>query len=141
MAPNDKPHSAERGARILQHMSVGMRNEIIAGIGEFIGTFMFLFVPFVAVQVAAVTNTAVPVPPSDISGPVLRMQAPQNVSILYIAFAFGISLVVNAWIFFRISGSMFNPAVSLFVAPYGFMRVAADACFPVSFRRSPLPCF
>jgi glycerol uptake facilitator-like aquaporin len=32
---------------------------------------------------------------------------------LYIALAFGFSLLVNAWIFFRISGSLFNPAVSL----------------------------
>src|ERR1700685_837409 len=34
-------------------------------------------------------------------------------STLYIALAFGFSLLVNAWIFFRISGSLFNPAVSL----------------------------
>jgi aquaporin related protein len=32
---------------------------------------------------------------------------------LYIALAFGFSLLVNAWIYFRISGSLFNPAVSL----------------------------
>lgn len=34
-------------------------------------------------------------------------------STLYIALSFGFSLLVNAWIFFRISGSLFNPAVSL----------------------------
>lgn len=32
---------------------------------------------------------------------------------LYIALCFGFSLVVNAWIFYRISGGLFNPAVSL----------------------------
>jgi aquaporin related protein len=30
---------------------------------------------------------------------------------LYIALSFGFSLMVNAWIFFRISGGLFNPAV------------------------------
>lgn len=32
---------------------------------------------------------------------------------LYIALSFGFSLAVNAWIFFRVSGGLFNPAVSL----------------------------
>jgi aquaporin related protein len=30
---------------------------------------------------------------------------------LYISLSFGFSLMVNAWIFFRISGGLFNPAV------------------------------
>jgi glycerol uptake facilitator-like aquaporin len=32
---------------------------------------------------------------------------------LYRALSFGFSLAVNAWIFFRVSGGLFNPAVSL----------------------------
>ena len=32
---------------------------------------------------------------------------------LYISLSFGFSLAVNAWIFFRVSGGLFNPAVSL----------------------------
>jgi aquaporin related protein len=31
----------------------------------------------------------------------------------YIALSFGFSLAVNAWVFFRISGGLFNPAVTL----------------------------
>ena len=38
---------------------------------------------------------------------------------LYIALSFGFSLAVNAWIFFRISGGLFNPAVSLGMALVG----------------------
>jgi glycerol uptake facilitator-like aquaporin len=34
--------------------------------------------------------------------------------LLYIALCFGFSLAVNAWVFFRISGGLFNPAVSSF---------------------------
>lgn len=33
-------------------------------------------------------------------------------ALLYISMSFGFSLVVNAWVFFRISGGLFNPAVS-----------------------------
>lgn len=32
--------------------------------------------------------------------------------LLYIAIVFGFSLMVNVWVFFRISGGLFNPAVS-----------------------------
>lgn len=32
--------------------------------------------------------------------------------LLYIALVFSFSLMVNVWIFFRISGGLFNPAVS-----------------------------
>ena len=31
--------------------------------------------------------------------------------LLYVALSFGFSLAVNVWIFFRVSGGMFNPAV------------------------------
>jgi aquaporin related protein len=40
-------------------------------------------------------------------------------NLLYIALAFGFSLAVNAWIFFRVSGGLFNPAVSLGMALVG----------------------
>ena len=33
--------------------------------------------------------------------------------LLYISLSFGFSLAVNAWVFFRISGGLFNPAVRL----------------------------
>jgi len=32
---------------------------------------------------------------------------------IYVALSFGFSLLVNAWVFYRISGSLFNPAISL----------------------------
>jgi hypothetical protein len=35
------------------------------------------------------------------------------VTLMYIALSFGFSLAVSSWIFFRISGGLFNPAVSL----------------------------
>lgn len=71
-------------------------------VGEFCGTFMFLLLSFIGAQ-AAIDNN----PPNDGKGGAL---APQ--SLLYIASAFGSSLAINVWIFYRVTGGMFNPAVS-----------------------------
>ncbi|EEP79042.1 predicted protein [Uncinocarpus reesii 1704] len=72
-----------------------IRNHSIAFIGEFVGSFMFLFMAFAGTQVA-----------NEKAGPGVE-------SLLYIAAAFGASVTVNAWIFFRVSGSAFNPVASL----------------------------
>lgn len=37
---------------------------------------------------------------------------------LYIALIFAFSLMVNVWVFFRISGGLFNPAVSKLSCAY-----------------------
>ena len=72
---------------------------LVSMLGEFVGTFLFLFFAFAATQVA---NN-------------LRGSGPNIGVLLYISLAFGFSLAVNVWIFFRISGGLFNPAVSLFI--------------------------
>jgi aquaporin related protein len=84
------------------------RNHFIAIVGEFVGTFLFLFFAFSATQVAnsAVGNTS----DSNTEGSIT--QAPNTSALAYIALAFGFSLAVNAWVFFRITGGLFNPAVS-----------------------------
>lgn len=73
--------------------------------GEFVGTFLFLFFAFSGTQVA---NTQTP-PPKDST----ISQAANPAQLLYISLCFGFSLAVNAWVFFRISGGLFNPAVTL----------------------------
>lgn len=94
----------ERRLKRLDFMPNWVRNEIIAFLGEFAGTFMFLFMAFAATQVA---NAAAP--PTE--GASLS-QYPNSSNLLYISLAFGFSLAVNVWAFFRISGGLFNPAVS-----------------------------
>ena len=45
---------------------------------------------------------------------IITQVAQKNPSeLLYISLSFGFSLAVNAWVFFRISGGLFNPAVSV----------------------------
>ncbi|CCX09528.1 aquaporin 1 [Pyronema domesticum] len=73
------------------------KNLTIAVTGEFIGTFMFLGMAYMAVQ--AVVNA---------------YTAEQSISkLLYIAFAFAVSLTVNVWLFYRVSGGLFNPSLTL----------------------------
>ena len=67
---------------------------------------MFLFFAFSATQVANAADADLQTQNGSLS------QAPNAPVLLYISLAFGFSLTVNAWVFFRISGGMFNPAVS-----------------------------
>jgi glycerol uptake facilitator-like aquaporin len=48
------------------------------------------------------------------------------VVMLYIAISFGFSLMVNVWVFFRISGGLFNPAVSFFSQLLFCQQVVSD---------------
>ncbi|RDA89749.1 hypothetical protein CP533_2920 [Ophiocordyceps camponoti-saundersi (nom. inval.)] len=79
------------------------RNNLIIVLGEFCGTFMFLLLAFLGATTALLTNSPDPDSPR-----------PNNPSTLfYVAASFGVSLAVNVWVFFRVSGGMFNPAVTL----------------------------
>ena len=42
-------------------------------------------------------------------------------NLLFISLTFGMSLIINVWIFFRISGALFNPAIALALAVSGIM--------------------
>ena len=71
---------------------------------------MFLFMGFAAAHIAnlrTATDEFVP--------------AVNTSNLMFIAVAFGLSLVINAWIFFRVSGAIFNPAVSLALALTGML--------------------
>jgi aquaporin rerated protein, other eukaryote len=86
------------------------RNEGVAAAAEFAGTFMFLFFAFGGTQVAntaAVFSDAATAGQEDGS----ITQAPNTSVLLFIALSFGFSLMVNVWVFFRVSGGLFNPAV------------------------------
>ncbi|KAF2664063.1 aquaporin-like protein [Microthyrium microscopicum] len=82
-----------------------VRNEAVAFVGEFCGTFMFLFMAFSATSVANASANG--------TNNNTLTQVPNTSVLLYISLSFGFSLAVNAWAFFRISGGLFNPAVTL----------------------------
>ena len=94
----------------VQRFNPTLRNHFVAMCGEFIGTVLFLFFALSGTQVA--NNT----PSTVVNGSTqTATSAGSNPAQLqYIALCFGFSLAVNAWVFFRISGGLFNPAVSSF---------------------------
>ncbi|KAL6706641.1 Aquaporin-1 [Coniothyrium glycines] len=72
--------------------------------GEYVGTVLFLYFALSGTQVA---NS---IPSS--SGRTVAESGSNPQQLQYIALCFGFSLAVNAWVFFRISGGLFNPAVT-----------------------------
>ncbi|KAK5157111.1 hypothetical protein LTS14_004629 [Recurvomyces mirabilis] len=91
----------------LKWMNGSVKGHFVATLGEFVGTTMFLFFAFAGTQVAnagAQTESNTTTNQSTGFSPIV---------LLYIGIAFGFSLMVNVWIFFRISGGLFNPAVTL----------------------------
>jgi aquaporin related protein len=85
------------------------RSEITIFAGEFIGTFMFLFLAFAGTQIA-ITSAKINL---DVDQDLNRVQ--EVSMLLYISFAFGVALAVNVSIFADVSGAMFNPAVSVHI--------------------------
>ena len=100
--PVHEPSSAPSSEAPPQHSI--FRREFAAFLGEFIGTFMFLFLAFTGTQIAL--NAAGTQQLGGSENP-----APDVSKLIYIAFAFGVSLAINVAIFADISGAKFNPAV------------------------------
>ncbi|KAF1916534.1 aquaporin-like protein [Ampelomyces quisqualis] len=119
---HQRPHKHEkhvaRRIPFLDLLPRAVKGHIVACIGEFVGTFMFLLF---ALGGTNVVNTA----PAQGANATDLSANPSK--IMYIALVFGMSLAVNAWVFFRISGGLFNPAVTLgmmIVGATGYVRGA-----------------
>ncbi|KAK0651018.1 aquaporin-like protein [Cercophora newfieldiana] len=72
-------------------------HHLVAFLSEFAGTFLFLFFAFSG---TALANT-------------YASTTPPLVTLIFIAMSFGLSLTANVWAFYRVSGGMFNPVVTL----------------------------
>ncbi|KAJ9213663.1 hypothetical protein DTO166G4_4745 [Paecilomyces variotii] len=92
--------STHRSQLPMLNLPDSTRNNIIAVIGEFVGTFLFLFFSFAGTQIS---NT--PKPPDGAN--------PNTSNLLYASLSFGFSLTVNVWAFYRVTGGLFNPSVTL----------------------------
>ncbi|PSN64135.1 aquaporin-like protein [Corynespora cassiicola Philippines] len=105
------------------------KNELVAAAAEFAGTFMFLFFAYGGTQVA---NTAAIFSDRATAGQEdgSITQAPNTSVLLYISLIFGFSLMINVWVFFRVSGGLFNPAVTLGLYLIGALTpIRAVMCF------------
>lgn len=74
---------------------------LIAASGEFVGTFFFLWMGYSG-QTVVFNQASAPAIAGGLS----------SESVVFTALVYGLSLLVNAWAFYRISGGLFNPAVS-----------------------------
>ncbi|POS85596.1 hypothetical protein EPUL_002995 [Erysiphe pulchra] len=84
------------------------KNHLVSVLGEYLGTTLFLFFAFAGAHAANIGTR------EEAENPLFRGRPSFNLTIyLYISFIFGFSLLVNVWIFYRISGAQFNPAVTL----------------------------
>ncbi|EST09849.1 Major intrinsic protein [Kalmanozyma brasiliensis GHG001] len=82
----------------------GFQPHFMAGLGEFIGTTMFLFLAEGGAKTAQLSVSAAQ---TDTATPL------SNETIMFIALSFGMSLLVSAWMFYRITGGLFNPAITI----------------------------
>src|SRR5277367_962387 len=92
--------------------------------GEYVGTTMFLFMAFGATHIAnlpgASSKTSNGEPFID------------TANLTFIATTFGLALLVNVWVFIRVSGALFNPAISLALALTGIITPMRAALFTVA---------
>lgn len=99
-APSTPPHSP-----MIERKPNELRKEITVFLGEFVGTFMFLFIAFAGTQIALESASVNPLVPTN------ENPSPEVLKLIYISLAFGAGLAVNVAIFADVSGGMFNPAV------------------------------
>ncbi|KAK4544696.1 hypothetical protein LTR36_003945 [Oleoguttula mirabilis] len=78
------------------------RNHFVAASGEFVGTFLFLFMAFLGHLMAV-----------DQAGDTGPNGTNSASTVMYISMSYGFSLLVAVWALYRISGGLFNPAVTL----------------------------
>lgn len=98
---------------LTEWMNSEFKNHFVASLGEFIGTTLFLLFAFAGTEVANIQSQANQSDSND-SNTTTGGATGFNIAVLlYISLIFGFSLMVNVWIFFRISGGLFNPAVTL----------------------------
>lgn len=79
-----------------------LRNHFIAAVGEFCGTFMFLWCAYVICNVANHDVALVAAPDGSHPG-----------QLIMIAIGFGFSVMFSIWCFAGVSGGALNPAMSL----------------------------
>ncbi|OBZ72429.1 Aquaporin-2 [Grifola frondosa] len=93
-----KSENSSAGAR--PKRSFISSQDLIAALFEYVGTTVFLTLAFGGVQ-AAQAEPSNPTSPTSVE------------RVLYISLSMGFSLLVSAWLFFRVTGGLFNPNVSL----------------------------
>lgn len=109
----------------LQDIRADIKKDLIAAIGEFLGTLTFLLVGLGGIEAAATSNLAskeraASQNPNEGGNAISTVASIEQLS--YISISMGISLVFSAWIFYRATGAAFNPNVSFALMLVGVIR-------------------
>ncbi|KAI0025145.1 aquaporin-like protein [Xylariomycetidae sp. FL0641] len=101
MGSEQQPRSSRHGHGHHHHGQpwhlTPIQAHMVAASGEFVGTFLFLYFGYAGHLMVNDRATAAESGPSQV---------------IYISLAYGFSLLVTVWAFYRISGGLFNPAVT-----------------------------
>ncbi|GAA5897779.1 uncharacterized protein JCM6883_000816 [Sporobolomyces salmoneus] len=103
--------------------ALARKNHFVAAVGEFVGTFLFLFFAFGGTNVALLPSTSVTGGTQEGQGGLPAATANTS-NLLYISLIFGFSLALNVWIFFRVSGGLLNPAGAITPLRFAIVLVA-----------------
>ncbi|KKY29501.1 putative aquaporin [Diaporthe ampelina] len=109
LEPTELRAGGQRPNKAFAALSDAGRGHIVAMIGEYLGTTMFLFFGYIAAQTA---NEKQDITLRASIGAGGAPVGPSLLQISYISAVFGLSLAANVWIWYRVSGGMFNPSVA-----------------------------
>jgi aquaporin rerated protein, other eukaryote len=93
---------------IFEALPDGARGTVVAIIGEFLGTLCFIFFAFAGGEVAAASSNK-----KQGDGVSTGTDSKNPALLLYVSLSAGFSLLIFVWIFFRVSGGLFNPVVCI----------------------------
>ena len=94
----------------ISYLFANFGEDLAAALLELIGTAFFLIIGLGGIQAATAENLS-------------STHAASNIQqVLYISTSMGFSLLVSAWLFFRITGGLFNPNVSLALLLVGVIK-------------------
>lgn len=99
--PGGGDHHGSSGGGGRSHLS-DLGTHLVAASGEFVGTFFFLWMAYSGQLTVLNQYSALAV-----------AGGASSETVVFIALVYALSLLVNAWAFYRISGGLFNPAVGL----------------------------
>ncbi|KAH8780138.1 aquaporin-like protein [Diaporthe sp. PMI_573] len=109
LEPTELRIGSQRPNKVFAALSDAGRGHIVAMIGEYLGTTMFLFFGYIAAQTA---NEKKDITLRAAIGAAAAPAGPSLLQISYISSVFGLSLAANVWIWYRVSGGMFNPSIA-----------------------------
>jgi aquaporin related protein len=120
--------------------SSALRKHFVAAVGEFVGTFLFLFTAYLGRTQVSSRNHWKCIDHISLGHAMSVTFAPDsapgggnsNQTVVFIALSYGFSLLIAAWVLYRVSGGLFNPAVTLGMVITGTLpAVRGLVLFPV----------